>query len=196
MAHGASVAPIVWISFNAKWQYILGREVCQFLDNWIGWEAKAFVQTFTFGQNREKDCGNGHRPILRLKHKDAPLYPEQIKVPSWRELNGDKRAKKGGRVPLDVWEFPRVTGNSKQRRSWHPTQLHEDLIKRMVHLSTPVGGSVIDCFSGTGTVLRSIDDRDITSIELDTDYCRRIADEHELEIMNASGLLQEARKAG
>ena len=178
MSYAATVAPIVWISYNAKWQYIVGREVCQFLDNWLDWEAKPFVQTFTFGQNRKNDCGNGHRPILRLKHKDAPLYPEQIKVPSWRQQNGDKRAKPGGKVPLDVWDFPRVTGNSKQRRSWHPTQLNELLVKRMIEFSTQPGGTVLDCFSGTGTVFRATENRSVTGVEMDSKYAEKIAKEN------------------
>lgn len=72
-------------------------------------EVKPCVQTFTFGQHRKTDLGNGHRPLWRYRQPDAPLYPDQIKVPSWRQLNGDKRAAAGGRVPLDTDHFEQFT---------------------------------------------------------------------------------------
>lgn len=178
-------ADIVWVSYNAKWTFMMGSLVEQVLADHPDYSAKPFVQHFSFGQNCKTDCGNGHRPLVRLKHKDAPLYPDAIKVPSWRQLNGDKRAAAGGRVPLDSWiEFPRITGNCKERRAWHPTQLREGMIERIVKFSTQPGEPVIDCFSGTGTVLRAVDERDVTSIELDPLYCAKIAEEHGLTIEN------------
>jgi len=177
-------APICWYSFNAKWTFAMGRVFAKFLTYHPEWEGKACVQTFSFGQNCRTDLGNGHRPLWRLKHKDVPLYPDQIKVPSWRQLNGDKRAAPGGRVPLDHFDFPRVTGNSKQRRAWHPTQLHEDLVDRCIKLSTMPGAKVLDPFGGTGTTLRVCKkiDRACTLIELSKGYCADIAEEHGLTV--------------
>jgi DNA modification methylase len=108
------------------------------------------------------------------------LYPESIKVPSWRELNGDKRAKPGGRVPGDVFDFPRVTGNSKQRRAWHPTQLNEGLVERCLRLTTEPGGSVLDPFGGTGTTFRVCKEigRECTLVELSGGYCQHLLAEH------------------
>ncbi len=176
----SSHAGISWVSYNAKHTWLMGNLVDSFLLEHTGFEAKPFVQTFTFGQNRSEDCGNGHRPIVRIKHKDAPLYPDQIRIPSWRLLNGDPRACPDGKVPLDVWDFPRVTGNSKQRRPWCPTQLHEGLVERMVKMSTREGGSVCDAFSGSGTTLRVCHaiGRDCTSIEIDSEYCKKIREEN------------------
>ena len=58
--------------------------------------------------------GNNHRPLWRLMHKNtAVLYPDQIRVPSWRQENGDKRADPRGRVPGDVFDFTRVTWELK-----------------------------------------------------------------------------------
>lgn len=103
----AAAAPIVWISFNAKWTFAMGRLFDDFLRRNKEWEGKACVQVFTFGQHNKNDLGNNHRPLWRLRHKDAPLYPYAIKVPSWRQRNGDKRAAAGGRVPGDVVEAQR-----------------------------------------------------------------------------------------
>lgn len=176
--------PIVWISFNAKWTAEMGRIACTLLGEYEDLELKPCTQVFTFGQHNHHDLGNNHRPLWRFKRKGAPLYPDAIRVPSWRQENGDKRADPRGRVPSDVFDFTRVTGNSKQRRSWHPTQLHEGLVERCIKLSTREGDRVLDPFAGTGTTLRVCKriNRQCTLIELDSSYCQEIAREHGLVI--------------
>jgi DNA modification methylase len=174
-------AKTVWFSYNAKWTFQVGRIVTE-IENTFGSkiEAKPCVQTFTFGQHNHHDLGNNHRPLIRIRCDDAPLFPDAIRVPSWRQEHGDKRADPRGRVPGDVFDFTRVTGNSKQRRSWHPTQLNEDLVERCLKLTTPPGGTVIDPFGGTGTTLR-VSKRlglSCTLIELDALYCAKIKEEH------------------
>jgi DNA modification methylase len=109
--------------------------------------------------------------------------PDAIRVPSWRQKNGDKRADPRGRVPGDVFNFTRVVGNSKQRRPWHPTQLNEGLVERCIKLTTPPGESVLDPFGGTGTTLRVCKrtGNPCTLIELDAGYCAKIAKEHDMK---------------
>lgn len=171
------VAPVVWWSFNAKHTVKMGSICDEF-----GLDVKPCVQTFTFGQNCKTDLGNGHRPLWRITHKgtELELFPDSIKVESWRQRNGDKRAAPGGRVPLDVFDFPRVTGNSKQRRKWHKTQLHEGLVERCVRLTTPPGGRVLDPFGGTGTTLRVCKDigMECTLFEISGNYCKKLQEEH------------------
>ena len=172
-------ADITWVSYNSRWTFNVGRIVTELLMDFPQLSAKACVQTFTFGQNCQSDMGNGHRPLVRLMWEGSKLYPEAIRVASWRQLNGDKRADPRGRVPLDVFDFPRVTGNSKQRRAHFPTQLHEGLVERCVLMSTVAGERVADVFSGSGTtaiVCKRLG-RECDSIELDPTSCERIADE-------------------
>jgi DNA modification methylase len=175
-------ADIVWFSFNAKWTFVMGYHFQHWLSQFKDWEGKACVQTFTFGQHNHNDLGNCHRPLWRLMRKGTKLYPNAIRVPSWRQENGDKRADPRGRVPGDVFDFTRVTGNSKQRRTWHPTQLNEGLVERCVKLSTRKGDRVLDPFGGTGTTLRVCDQigRDCSLIEFDRGYCKQIAKENGL----------------
>lgn len=169
------VSNIVWLSFNSIHMVDIAIIVRK-----LGCIVKPCVQIFTFGQNRNTDLGSGYRPLWRLSSTKPILYPDQILVPSWRLLNGDKRADPKGRVPLDVFDFPRVTGNSKQRRSYHPTQLNEDLIRRCLLLSTKDGDNVLDIFSGTGTTLRVCKriNRQCVLIEKSKFYCDRILEEH------------------
>jgi len=180
-------ADIVWLSYNVKWWDVIGAMALDLQCEYSWLEVKPCVQTYTFGQHNHNDLCNNHRPLLRLKRDDVPLYPDQIRIPSWRQLNGDKRADPRGKVPGDVFDFPRVVGNSQQRRRWCPTQLHEGLVERCIKLSTLEGQRVLDPFAGTGTTLRVCKriNRSCTLIESNLEYCERIAEEHELEIEKA-----------
>ena len=96
-------ARCIWFSYNAKWTFQVGRIVTE-LESYYGKniEVKPCVQVFTFGQHNQNDLGNNHRPLIRIRWSDAPLYPDAIRIPSWRQEHGDKRADPRGRVPGDV----------------------------------------------------------------------------------------------
>jgi site-specific DNA-methyltransferase (adenine-specific) len=178
-------ADVIWVSFNARWIFEMGVIFHDLLAANRHLEAKPCVQTFTFGQHSHADLGNNHRPLWRLMRKGTTLYPDAIRVPSWRQENGDRRADPRGRVPGDVFDFTRVVGNSKQRRPWHPTQLNEGLVEQCIKFTTCEGETVLDPFGGTGTTLRVCRriNRPCTLIELSPEYCGRIADEHGLDII-------------
>jgi DNA modification methylase len=180
-------ADTVWLSFNAKWTIEMGIIAGKIRDAIPHLEIKPCVQTFTFGQHNQYDFGNNHRPLWRFRHRDASIYPDQIRIESERQKMGDKRADPRGRVPGDVFDFPRVVQNSRQRRKWHPTQLYEGLVERCIKSCTQEGDVVIDPFAGTGTTLRvckSIN-RSCVTMDLSKFYCQQIADEHNLEIRSA-----------
>lgn len=174
---------ILWVSFNARHLPLMGTLFYDFLRDG-GWVFKPGVQTFTFGQNNKHDLGNGHRPLWRLMREGATIYPDAIRVPSWRQLHGDKRANPDGCVPLDCFNFPRVVGNSKQRRKWHKTQLHEGLYERCVKLSCCEDDRACDLFAGTGTLARVCEPLQVAStlIEMDLSYCEEIVKEHDLHV--------------
>lgn len=179
---GTEKAEVVWISYNAIHTYHMGHLIYRFLEDNPDWEAKPNVQTFTFGQHNQNDLGNNHRPLARLMRKGTTLYPDAVRVQSWRQLHGDKRADPRGRVPGDVFDFSRVVGNSKQRRRWHPTQLHEGLYERCIRLTCKPTDTVCDIFAGTGTLARAcaVTGNPCVLIEIDPKYCEKIAEEHEL----------------
>jgi len=176
----------VWFSYNAKWTFQVGKIVTE-LEDFYGKniKVKPCVQVFTFGQHNQHDLANCHRPLIRITWNDAPLYPDAIRVSSWRQLHGDKRADPRGRIPSDVFDIPRVTGNSHQRRTWHPTQLSEKLIERCLKLTCKRGDYVLDLFSGTGTTLRVCQTLGLncTAVEYDYGYCEKIAKENGLVVV-------------
>ena len=109
---GTDAADVVWISYNAAHTYLMGHLLYCFLEDNSTWEAKPCVQVFTFGQHNQHDLGNNHRPLARLMRKGTTLYPDAVRVPSWRQLNGDKRADPRGRVPGDVIHTEQYTRNT------------------------------------------------------------------------------------
>lgn len=148
---------IFWLSYNQIWDL----EVKSVLLDLLQGQDKAWKQIiwrFTFGQYQETTFASGYRPILLVKSLETSginLNYDAVRVESARQKLGDKRAH-GPRVPDDVWEFPRIVGNSKERRDWHPTQHPEALLERILLLSNTDSenksiGSVCDPFLGSGT---------------------------------------------
>lgn len=186
---GIDQAEIFWLSYYHKYQTaVLGwADDCKSQLDVRGWrnagediEWRQFIWRFTFGQHNNKDCGNGYRPILRIKRPGAILYPDAIRVPSARQLKyNDKRANPKGRVPDDVWEFPRICGTFKERKKWHPCQHPKDLLRRIVLFSTKPNDLVIDMFAGSGNMLEVCKElgRKCIGIEISKFYCEKIAEE-------------------
>lgn len=172
----------VWISFNAKWTIQMSAAVFGVMRKYPPLKFKPCVQVFEFGQYNSKDLTNCHRPLWRLSWEGACKFPDNIRVLSKRQELGDPRANPDGKIPSSVFDFPRVTGNSKQRRKWCPTQLHEGLVERCIKLSTAEGMTVYDPFAGSGTVLRVCKriNRKCVTTEINLDYVERIAEENDL----------------
>ncbi len=144
--------------------------------------ASLFFWLHSFSQYDDRDCAQSHRPILRITSPMCRLYPDAIRIVSERMLIGDRRAA-GPRVPDNIWEYPRVCGNSAERRAWHPTQHPEALIQRMQLLSCSAGETWVDLFAGSGTSFRSRGaGGPIIGVEISRSYCDRIAEEHGLSV--------------
>jgi site-specific DNA-methyltransferase (adenine-specific) len=106
---------------------------------------------------------------------------QAIAVKSARQTTyGDARANPGGKLPDDVWYLrpqqaaasaqdnlsvnyfspdedtwylSRLCGTFKERVGWHPCQLPESLLERIIHVSSNPGDVVFDPFVGSGTTL-------------------------------------------
>ncbi len=53
----------------------------------------------------------------------------------------------------DVWYLSRLCGTFKERLGWHPCQLPESLLERIIAVSSNPGDVVFDPFVGSGTTL-------------------------------------------
>jgi DNA modification methylase len=179
---------VIWLSYYWKHdieiKYIV-RNLLKFRKP--SWEAKTFIWRFTFGQHNEHDAGSGFRFILRLR-KSFVAWSPPSRVRSIRQEMGDPRANPDGRVPDDVWEVPRVTGNSAERRAWHPTQHPVGVYEKMLdgsRVADRLPEKVLDCFGGTGTLFRLglfgdsiVIPREATICEISEEYVAAILKEH------------------
>lgn len=105
---------------------------------------------YSFGQNNKTRYSPCVRPIYWLN--EPTIYAENIKIKSDREVKyKDKRAKNGGKLPNNVWDFSRVCGTFKEKRKFHPTQHPEKLIERIILGHSKPGDLILDGFVGSGT---------------------------------------------
>lgn len=165
------IAPVSYWSVFFRYEMWLGGWL-----NTLEADVRKIIWRFTFGQHNKYDLGNGYRPIFRIMQKGAELFPEAIRIPSARQTKyNDKRANPAGRVPDDVWDFPRVCGTFKERCAWHPTQHPIALVERCIKLSTKPGDVVLDPVCGTGTtcVAAQRTGRHYIGIELSEEYAQK-----------------------
>lgn len=116
-----------------------------------------YLWRYTFSQYNANDCAYGYRPIMRFCRAGV-MYPEAILEKSKRQLLGDKRANPEGRVPDNVWDIPRIVGNSPERVDWMPNQLPIDLLKRVMAFSVNKNEVFVDLFGGSGSALMAAKD--------------------------------------
>lgn len=138
----------IFFTFNEKWTRIVENAIEE-----IGLSLIQRLQWFfTFGQDQTSKGKYGlcHRPIYWLN--SDYVRPEQIKVPSARQIKyNDKRAARGGKMPANVWQIPRICGSFHERRKHCPTQLPEALVKRIIRGHCCPDGRVLDPFTGSAT---------------------------------------------
>jgi site-specific DNA-methyltransferase (adenine-specific) len=145
-----------------------------FRRDWIIWH-------YSFGQNQKKKFTPSHTHILHFTKCDPAatdseivFHADAVKVASARQtVYGDKRAKKGGKLPDDVWylrpqeapelfdptsdtwHIPRVCGTFKERDGRHGCQMPLAVLDRIILASSNAGQIVCDPFCGSGTTIVS-----------------------------------------
>jgi site-specific DNA-methyltransferase (adenine-specific) len=109
------------------------------------------------------------------KQSDPPFAfnRDAVAIPSARQTTyADARANPAGKLPddtwylrpqeteegmfrpdEDTWYFSRLCGTFKERVGWHPCQLPEALLERIIKLSSNADDLVFDPFTGSGTTL-------------------------------------------
>jgi site-specific DNA-methyltransferase (adenine-specific) len=127
---------------------LIGEDLGLTLRNWIIWH-------YTFGQQTKAKFARSHAHIFYFvkDEKNHTFNDWKIRLPSDRQLlYNDKRANATGKMPDDVWNtYSRVCGTFKERQGWHPCQMPELLLARIIAVSTRPGELVLDPFNGSGT---------------------------------------------
>jgi site-specific DNA-methyltransferase (adenine-specific) len=164
----------------------------------IGFTTRSWVVWYyTFGVNCTKKFSRSHAHLFHFV-KDAREFTfnaedPAVRVPSARAMvYGDKRANPKGRLPddtwilrpqdlpdgfqpgEDTWYFARVAGTFKERQGFHGCQMPEQLLGRIVRVSSNPGELVLDPFAGSGTTLAVAKKlgRSWIGCELSADYAR------------------------
>ncbi len=150
---------------------VIADELDLFMRNWIIWH-------YTFGQQMKDKFARSHTHIFYFVNdrKNFTFNNKAVRVPSARQLvYNDKRANPAGKMPDDVWDgFSRVCGTFKEREGWHPCQMPENLLKRIITVSSNTGDCVLDPFSGSGTTAAAAHQlgRNYVGIEISGEYVK------------------------
>lgn len=170
--------------------------------NWIVWHY-TFGQNCKLKFNRSHAhlfycVGSAAFDKWTIKDPAFTFNRQAIAVPSARQTTyNDTRANPKGKLPddtwylrpqaaqdmgdyfesieADVWYQSRLCGTFKERAGWHPCQLPEALLERIVKVSSNEGDLVFDPFTGSGTTLAVAArlKRDWLGCELSDDYAAR-----------------------
>lgn len=127
---------------------LIGDQLGLTLRNWIIWH-------YSFGQQTKQKFARSHVHIFYFvkDDKNFTFNDFAIRVPSDRQLfYNDARANGTGKIPDDTWNcYSRICNSFKERQGWHPCQMPELLLARIIAVSTTPGGLVLDPFNGSGT---------------------------------------------
>src|SRR3989304_250035 len=164
----------------------------------IGFSTRSWVVWYyTFGVNCTKKFSRSHAHLFHFV-KDENNFTfnaedPQIRVPSARALvYADKRANPNGRLPDDTWilrpqdlpegfqptddtwYYARVAGTFKERQGFHGCQMPEQLLGRIIRVSSNPDDVVLDPFAGSGTTLAGAKklSREWIGCELSEQYVR------------------------
>lgn len=153
--------------YAAELKVCATREVGFHCRSWVIWY-------YTFGVNCKRKFTRSHTHLFHFVKDPAnfTFNAADIKVPSARQLvYNDKRADAGGRLPDDTWilrpqdvpesfqpaddtwYFARVAGTFKERAGFHGCQMPEQLLGRIIKVSSNAGELVLDPFGGSGSTL-------------------------------------------
>lgn len=161
--------------------------------SWVIWY-------YTFGVNCVRGFSRSHTHLFHfVKDPDSFTFNADnpaVRVMSARQLvYADARANPKGRLPdntwilrpqdtpqgsfspsHDTWYFARVAGTFKEREGFHGCQMPEQLLGRIVRLTSNPMDVVLDPFAGSGTTLTVAKKlgRQWLGIELSRDYVKRI----------------------
>lgn len=171
------------------------------LSQQLGFSCRSWViWYYTFGVNCVRGFSRSHTHLFHFV-KDPNSFTfnatnPAVRVASARQLvYADSRANTKGRLPDntwilrpqdapptsfspedDTWFYSRVAGTFKEREGFHGCQMPEQLLGRIIRVSSNPGDLVLDPFGGSGTTLVTAKKlgRRYVGCELSKEYVARI----------------------
>ncbi len=176
--------------FAAELKVLFQRELGLTCRSWVIWY-------YTFGVNCKFKFSRSHTHLFHFikDAKNCTFNADAIRVPSARQLvYADARANAQGRLPddtwilrpqdllegftqeEDTWYFPRVCGTFKERAGFHGCQMPEQLLGRIIRVSSNPGEIVLEPFAGSGSTLVVAKKlgRRFVGFELSENYAKRV----------------------
>src|SRR5439155_27391910 len=160
-----------WLAIGDEY----AAELKLIFQNELGFTCRSWViWYYTFGVHCTHKFSRSHAHLFHFvkNGKEFTFNNLEVRVPSARQLvYADTRADERGRVPddtwilrpqdlpegfnsdEDTWYFSRVCGTFKERAGWHGCQMPEQLLGRIIRVSSNPGDVVLDPFAGSGTTL-------------------------------------------
>jgi len=123
----------------------------------------------TYGDKRAEPTGKIPDDTWLLKHfpslKDWYHRPQEGVQENPRFFSAEE----------DTWYQSRLAGTFKEREQWHPCQLPEALLERIIRLSSNPGDLIFDPFSGSATTLSVAKrlGRDYLGCEVSEQYAKK-----------------------
>ena len=178
--------------YAAELKLIFQRELKLTCINWVIWY-------YTFGVHCTRKFARSHTHMFYFV-KDPKQYTFndlEIRVPSARMTTyADPRADARGRIPDntwilrpqdaptifeatdDTWYYSRVAGTFGERKGFHGCQMPEQILGRIVKLSSNPGELVVDPFAGSGTTLAVAKKlgRKCLGFDISPNYCTQVRD--------------------
>ncbi len=139
-----------WIAIGDEYAAeirMIGRELGLNLRNWVIWH-------YTFGQSTKRKFARSHAHLFYFTRSpdEFAFNDMEVRIPSARQTTyADRRANPKGKIPDDVWSFSRVCGTFNERVKWHPCQMPQRVLERIIRVSSSKDDLVLDPFSGSGT---------------------------------------------
>jgi site-specific DNA-methyltransferase (adenine-specific) len=175
--------------FAAELKLLAVRDLGFACRSWVIWY-------YTFGVNCTKKFNRSHTHLFHfLKDKKHFTFNDTtIRIPSARQTTyNDGRQNPDGKLPddtwilrpqdlpqgfkadEDTWYFPRVNGTFKERAGFHGCQMPEQLLGRIIRISSNPGEVVLDPFTGSGTTLVVAKKlgRNYVGFELSPEYAKK-----------------------
>lgn len=157
----------------------LRRHSSMLLANLIVWNYPNGMSAHRFFANRHEEIawfGKTSKYYFDLDSVREP-YDEVTKAAYRKDKRLRPESVEKGRNPTNVWQMPRLNGNSKERVG-HPTQKPREVIRRLVRALSYPGSVVLDFFAGSGVTARVAIEEGRHSISCDAepvvhDYLRK-----------------------